>query len=95
MPRTRKSHPPSLKAKVAVETIQAHKTTALIAQIFGVHPTRGGAGRNRRWPVCRMRSAMTASGCASRPMPRSIAGLIRYPIYVVALDANDVSPTIL
>jgi hypothetical protein len=26
MPRTRKSHPPSLKAKVAVEAIKAHKT---------------------------------------------------------------------
>ena len=25
MPRTRKSHPPSLKAKVAVEAIKAHK----------------------------------------------------------------------
>jgi hypothetical protein len=28
MPKTRKSHPPSLKAKVAVEAIRAHKTTA-------------------------------------------------------------------
>ena len=28
MPRTRKSHPPSLKAKVAVEAIKAHKTAA-------------------------------------------------------------------
>jgi transposase len=27
MPRTRKNHPPSLKAKVAVEAIKAHKTT--------------------------------------------------------------------
>ena len=26
MPKTRKSHPPSLKAKVAVEAIKAHKT---------------------------------------------------------------------
>ena len=34
MPRTRKSHPPSLKAKVAVEAIKAHKTTAQIAQIL-------------------------------------------------------------
>src|SRR5215217_978181 len=36
MPRTRKSHPPSLKAKVAVEAIKAHKTTAQIAHMFGV-----------------------------------------------------------
>ena len=42
MPRTRKSHPPSLKAKVAVEAIKAHKTTAQIAQMFGVHPTQVG-----------------------------------------------------
>jgi transposase len=42
MPRTRKNHPPSLKAKVAVEAIKAHKTTAQIAQIFGVHPTQVG-----------------------------------------------------
>ena len=40
MPRTRKNHPPSLKAKVAVEAIKAHKTTAQIAQVFGVHPTQ-------------------------------------------------------
>ncbi len=49
MPKTRKSHPPSLKAKVAVETIKAHKTAAQIAQMFGVHPTQvGGSGRSRR-----------------------------------------------
>ncbi len=28
MPRTRMNHPPSLKAKVAVEAIKAHKTAA-------------------------------------------------------------------
>ena len=32
MPKTRKSHPPSLKAKVAVEAIKAHKTAAQIAE---------------------------------------------------------------
>jgi len=42
MPRTRKSHPPSLKARVAVEAIKAHKTTSQIAQMFGVHPTQVG-----------------------------------------------------
>jgi hypothetical protein len=51
MPKTRKSHLPSLKVKVAVEAIKAHKTAAQIAQIFGVHPTRPRAGRNRCWPV--------------------------------------------
>ena len=39
MPRTRKSHPPSLKAKVAIEAIRGHKTTA---QMFGVYPTQVG-----------------------------------------------------
>src|ERR1700752_4150984 len=47
MPRTRKSHPPSLKAKVAVEAIKAHKTAAQIAQIFGVHPTQVGGWKKQ------------------------------------------------
>lgn len=38
MPRIRKSHPPALKAKVALEAIKSQKTTAQIAQTFGVHP---------------------------------------------------------
>jgi transposase len=50
MPRTRKSHPPSLKAKVAIEAIRAHKTTAQIAQMFGVHPTQVG-GWKRQAPA--------------------------------------------
>src|SRR5437660_9732696 len=47
MPRTRKSHPPSLKAKVAVEAIKAHKTAAQIAQMFGVHPTQVGGWKKQ------------------------------------------------
>ena len=47
MPRTRKNHPPSLKAKVAVEAIKAHKTTAQIAQMFGVHPTQVGGWKKQ------------------------------------------------
>ena len=38
MPRTRKSHPPALKAKVAIEAIKGTRTTSEIAQAFGVHP---------------------------------------------------------
>jgi transposase len=38
MPRIRKSHAPSLKAKVALEAIRGIRTTAQIAQSFGVHP---------------------------------------------------------
>ncbi len=47
MPRTRKNHPPSLKAKVAVEAIKAHKTTTQIAQMFGVHPTQVGGWKKQ------------------------------------------------
>jgi len=47
MPRTRKSHPPGLKAKVAVEAIKAHKTAAQIAQMFGVHPTQVGGWKKQ------------------------------------------------
>jgi transposase-like protein len=47
MPRTRKSHPPSLKAKVAVEAIKANRTTAQIAQMFGVHPTQVGGWKRQ------------------------------------------------
>src|ERR1035441_9340898 len=47
MPRTRKSRPPSLKAKVAVEAIKAHRTTAQIAQMFGVHPTQVGGWKKQ------------------------------------------------
>jgi len=61
MPKVRKSHPPSLKAKVAVEAIKAHKTAAQIAQMFGVHPTQVGG-----WTS----SATAASRCASSPTRR-------------------------
>ncbi len=47
MPKIRKSHPPSLKAKVAVEAIKAHKTAAQIAQMFGIHPTQVGGWKKQ------------------------------------------------
>lgn len=47
MPRTRKNHPPSLKAKVAVEAIKGHKTAAEIAQMYGVHPTQVGGWKKQ------------------------------------------------
>src|SRR5438477_12206957 len=47
LPKTRKSHPPSLKAKVAVEAIKAHKTAAQIARTFGVHPTQVGGWKKQ------------------------------------------------
>jgi transposase len=47
MPKTRKSHPPSLKAKVAIEAIKGQKTTTQIAQMFGVHPTQVGGWKRQ------------------------------------------------
>ena len=47
MPKVRKSHPPSLKAKVAVEAIKGHKTAAEIAQMFSVHPTQVGGWKKQ------------------------------------------------
>ncbi len=38
MPRTRKTYPPSLKAKVAVEAIRGVRTAAEIAKAYDVHP---------------------------------------------------------
>jgi transposase-like protein len=38
MPRTRKNHPPALKAKVAIEAIRGQRTISEIAQQFSVHP---------------------------------------------------------
>ena len=51
MPQIRKSHPPSLKAKVAVEAIKAHKTAGQIAQMFGVHPTQVGGWKKQALDV--------------------------------------------
>jgi transposase-like protein len=42
MPTTRKNHPPSLKARVAIEALKGQKTTTQIAQTFSVHPTQVG-----------------------------------------------------
>ena len=47
MPRSRKNHPPSLKAKVAIEAIRGHKTTAEIAQAYAVHPTQVGGWKKQ------------------------------------------------
>ena len=38
MPRPRKNHPPSLKAKVALEALKGLKTASEIGQSFSVHP---------------------------------------------------------
>jgi transposase len=70
MPKTRKSHPPSPKAKVAVEAIKAHKTAAQIAQMFGVHPTQVGGWKKQALAGGPTSSATAASSSVSRPIPR-------------------------
>ena len=69
MPKTRKSHPPSLKAKVAVEAIEAHKTAAQIAQMFGVHPTQVGGWKKQALAGLPDIFGKAASSCASSPTP--------------------------
>ncbi len=56
MPKTRKSHPPSLKAKVAVEAIKAHETATQIAQMFSVHPTQAGGWKKQALDGLRLTS---------------------------------------
>jgi transposase len=77
MPKTRKSHPPSLKAKVAVEAIKAHKTAAQIAQMFGVHPTQVGGWKKQALAGLPDISATAASRCASSPTPRRMSSTSR------------------
>ena len=38
MPNTRKSYPPTLKAKVAVDAIRAEKTVTKLAHLHSVYP---------------------------------------------------------
>lgn len=38
MPKSRKSYPPSLKARVVVEALRNQKTTTEIGQAYSVHP---------------------------------------------------------
>jgi len=50
MPNSRKSHPPSLKAKVAVEAIRGQRTTAQIAQVYSIQPALVSARSTRDQP---------------------------------------------
>ena len=47
MPRPRKNHPPSLKAKVALEALKGVKTAAEIGQAFSVHPNLIGVWKKK------------------------------------------------
>ncbi len=44
MERMRKRYPPAFKAKVALEAIKEHKTSAELASLYQVHP-----GQIRNW----------------------------------------------
>ncbi len=70
MPRTRKNHPPSLKAKVAVEAIKAHQTAAQIAQVFGVHPTQVGGWKKQALAGLPDIFGNGREQVANRPTPR-------------------------
>ena len=78
MPRTRKSHPPSLKAKVAVEAIKGHKTTAQIAQMFGVHPTQVGG-----WKKQALAGLPDVFGNGREQMRQQVLGALRPRLVVV------------
>jgi hypothetical protein len=68
-PKPAKNQPPSVKAKVAVEDIEAHKTTVQIAQ-FGVHPTQAGGCQKQALAGLPGVFRMIASRCASSLMPK-------------------------
>lgn len=70
MRRTHTSHPPSLKAKVAVEAIKGHKMAAQIAQKFAPTQPKSVVGRDEPWLACRMSSANSTSRSANMPTRR-------------------------
>lgn len=54
--RTRRTHAPSFKAKVAVAALKGEKTVAELAQQYDLHPHQisrdhsGGVVKNHGWP---------------------------------------------
>ena len=85
MPKTRKSHPPSLKAKVAVEAIRAHKTAAQIAQMFNrnagqfLQNRRDFSDGYSRVVMQRMRHSLHARPQAVGRCAKLTGGKIRVP----------------
>ena len=77
MPRSRRNHPSSLKAKVAIEAIKGHKTTVQIAQMFGVHPTLVGGWKKQALAGLPAFSATAGSRSVSRPTPRRTSSTSR------------------
>ena len=71
--QARKTHPPRLRAKVAVKAIKAQGTVAHIKPKFG-QPNEAGSRKSKCWPVCGGCSAVAASKPSSkktRPTRRS------------------------
>ena len=63
--RTRRTHAPSFRAKVALAAIKGEKTLAALAQQYDVHPTRSRPGR----PVW-LRPPRACSAQAARHLTR-------------------------
>ena len=53
MERMRKRYPPSFKAKVALEAIKEHKTSAELASLYQVHP-----GQIRNWKAVALKGLL-------------------------------------
>jgi transposase-like protein len=96
MPKTRKSHPPSPKAKVAVEVIKAHKTAAQIAQMFSFHPTQVGGWKKQALaglpdilanPLVTLLQQCELLGCRARPTTTSRDRRVRR---IYAYSANSI-----
>ena len=60
----------ALKAKVAVQAIKAHKTTAQIAQMFSVHPTY--QPEESALPGALAQKACPRDGCSGSARPVSL-----------------------
>ena len=70
MPTTRKSYPPSLKAKVSVEAIKAQKTITELAQLYHVNPNLIAKWKKQAVAVFRRFSGSHITGTVQRPRPR-------------------------
>ncbi len=75
MPRTRKTYPPSLKAKVAVEAIRGVRTAAEIARAYDVHPNLVATWKRQ---ALEQMPAIFAGAPAARPD----AGTEKDPLYL-------------
>ncbi|AHY56358.1 hypothetical protein BJS_08978 [Bradyrhizobium japonicum SEMIA 5079] len=53
--KSRRTHSPAFKAKVALAAVKGDKTLAELAQLFDVHPNQTRSGKTSSWkapPAC-------------------------------------------